>query len=66
MNHFEARVWDDNAHRLVRLEHDQEAGGLSVMVDEGDRAASLLLTDRGVRQLRLALARYERQRAGAA
>ena len=60
MSAFEARVWDDGSHRLIRLEQDET--GLSVMVDEGDRAASLVLTDRGVRQLRLALMRYERAR----
>ena len=60
MPKFEARIYDDSGWHLIRLEQTDD--GLSVMVDLGDREASLVLTDDRVHLLKLALARYERSR----
>lgn len=61
---FEARVLAANGGSYVRLyetELDEHQNGLEVMADQGDQEATVVLDIEGVKRLRLALQRYERQ-----
>lgn len=62
----EGVIWDANHLSVLRL-HEVELEGLEVLAvvadvaDEYGSAVSILLDARGIRQLRLALQRYERK-----
>lgn len=56
---FSQHIWGVNWDQEIYLQ--EAAGGLEVTLDGGGKEATMLLDPRGVRTLRLALARYERQ-----
>lgn len=58
MNRYEAKVYGDNLGTEVLLQETDE--GLELTAYVGDEETTVLLGDGGVRELRLALARYER------
>ncbi|MFE6508066.1 hypothetical protein ACFVBP_10380 [Nocardioides sp. NPDC057764] len=60
----DARVWGDDFNTPIYLEATAEGVRLSIVGDLKDREAYTELDDEQARQLRLALARYERSRKG--
>lgn len=60
MSEIIARVWGDNYVDSIYLMETEK--GLEVFCDEGTKEATVVLDERGIRNLRLALERYERSK----
>lgn len=70
MSRFTYKVWGDNYGTVLHLnEVDGDGEGvigsqLELTADVGDEELTITLGDYGVRELKLALARYERRKKG--
>lgn len=57
---FTERIWATNYTTVIHLQETEE--GLELTADVGDEETTVVLDSDGVRNLRLALTRYERKK----